>query len=150
MRYRRLRIGFSVICGIACALLIALSVRSYWWCDNLVGPLGTTQSFCLWSDHGHVGISFVEERLKSLADGSAWAFASEWTGDVAPSKIVIPWLPSWATEHYVVAPSCSLLLLIGVGISLPRLFRSRRFSLRTLLIATTLVAVLLGLVAWVR
>src|SRR4051812_40138543 len=30
MKYRKLRIAWSVFCGIACVLLIALWVRSYW------------------------------------------------------------------------------------------------------------------------
>ena len=31
MRFRKLRIAWSVVCGIACVLLIVLWVRSYWW-----------------------------------------------------------------------------------------------------------------------
>jgi hypothetical protein len=144
MRFRKLRIAFSVTCGIACVLLMVLWVRSYWWCDDLIGPLGTTQSFCFWSDHGHIGISFVGEPLKSLADGGSWAVASEWTGDVPPSKTVIPWLPSWATENYVTFPNWYLVLLMGLSIAAPWYHWSSRFSLRTLLIATTLVALILG------
>src|SRR6476659_10578089 len=33
MRYRKLRIAWSAFWGLACVLLIALWVRSYWWCD---------------------------------------------------------------------------------------------------------------------
>src|SRR3954465_14849637 len=35
MKFRKLRITWSVTCGIACALLIALWVRSYWRKDTL-------------------------------------------------------------------------------------------------------------------
>jgi hypothetical protein len=35
MRHRQLRIAFSVICLIACVLLIALWVRSYEWMNSL-------------------------------------------------------------------------------------------------------------------
>ena len=31
MRFRKLRIAWSVVCGIACVLLIVLWVRSYWY-----------------------------------------------------------------------------------------------------------------------
>ena len=31
MRFRKLRIAWSVGCGILCVLLIVLWVRSYWW-----------------------------------------------------------------------------------------------------------------------
>jgi len=33
MKYRYLRIAFSVTCGIACVLLVVLWVRSYWSVD---------------------------------------------------------------------------------------------------------------------
>ena len=33
MRFRKLRIAWSVACLIACVLLIVLWVRSYWWVD---------------------------------------------------------------------------------------------------------------------
>jgi hypothetical protein len=36
MRYRKLRMAWSVGCGIACALLIVFWVRSGWWIDDLV------------------------------------------------------------------------------------------------------------------
>src|SRR6478609_7250090 len=34
MRFRKLRIAWSVAWGLACVLLIVLWVRSYWWCDT--------------------------------------------------------------------------------------------------------------------
>jgi hypothetical protein len=34
MRFRKLRIAWSVACAIACVLLIALWVRSYWAVDK--------------------------------------------------------------------------------------------------------------------
>jgi hypothetical protein len=148
MRFRKLRIAWSVLCSLACVLLIVLWVRSYWWCDDVIGPFGTTRSFCVWSDYGHVGCSLTDERLKSLAGGGPWALAQEWTGNVPTSKHVIPWLPSWAAEHCVVVPDWGLALLIGAGIAAPWIRCSKRFSLRTLLIATTLVAVVLGLGAY--
>ena len=33
MKYRKLRIAWSAVCGIVCLLLIVLWVRSYWWRD---------------------------------------------------------------------------------------------------------------------
>src|SRR5262245_8434139 len=33
MKFRKLRIAFSVTCGVICLLLIVLWVRSYWWHD---------------------------------------------------------------------------------------------------------------------
>ena len=42
MRFRKLRIAFSVLCAATCVLLIVLWVRSYWWIDQIVGTFGTT------------------------------------------------------------------------------------------------------------
>ena len=42
MKYRKLRIAFSVTCGIACVLLVVLWVRSYWWVDLLAYRRGQT------------------------------------------------------------------------------------------------------------
>src|SRR4051812_22856785 len=150
MRFRKLRIAWSVGWGLAAVLLTVLWMRSYWWCDDVIGPLDNTRSFCVWSDQGHMGVSFVEGYLKSIADGGRWTSASEWTGDVPPSEVVIPWLPSWATEHYIVSPDWCLALLLGASVAGPWIHWSNRFTLRTLLIATTLLAVVLGLIVWLR
>ncbi len=47
MRYRKLRIVSSVVCAIACVLLIALWVRSYWRSDDLHGPILWTTGLSL-------------------------------------------------------------------------------------------------------
>lgn len=39
MKYRKLRVTWSAVCGIICLLLIALWVRSYWWFDHLQFPI---------------------------------------------------------------------------------------------------------------
>src|SRR4051794_14830990 len=45
MRFRKLRIAFSATCLIACVLLIALWVRSYWMDDGLVVRLPNSGEF---------------------------------------------------------------------------------------------------------
>jgi len=40
MNYRKLRIAFSFICGIACVLLIMLWVRSYWRTEGIARETG--------------------------------------------------------------------------------------------------------------
>ena len=51
---------------------------------------------------------------------------------------------------FIAAPQWFLMLLTVVLAASPWIQRSRRFSLRTLLIATTLVAVVLGMVVAFR
>jgi hypothetical protein len=55
----------------------------------------------------------------------------------------------WETNRKeLLAPFCLLtLILFGIGVA-PWIRWSNRFTLRTLLIATTLVALVLGLIVW--
>ena len=52
MKYRKLRIAWSVGCGFACVLLIALWVRSYAWRDRASIPLRATRFLRIDSSHG--------------------------------------------------------------------------------------------------
>ena len=45
MRFRKLRIAWSVVWGIACVLLIVLWVRSYWWGEQLSYTTAQTNLF---------------------------------------------------------------------------------------------------------
>ena len=60
----------------------------------------------------------------------------------------MPWLPSWASENYVAVPTWIITLLFAAAVAIPWIHWQRRFSLRTLLAATTLLAVVLGLAVW--
>src|SRR3954447_24203834 len=57
MRFRTLRIAWSVGCGIACVLLIVLWVRSYWfWDDELSYVTSTNRGYHLASLRGGVSL----------------------------------------------------------------------------------------------
>src|SRR5213595_422032 len=45
MRFRKLRIAWSVICGLACVLTLVLWVLSYWYLDMLKAPWRGSRSF---------------------------------------------------------------------------------------------------------
>ena len=49
---RYVRITFSIACGIACVLLIALWARSYWWIDGAVGPISSNKVLLIGSNSG--------------------------------------------------------------------------------------------------
>jgi hypothetical protein len=137
MKHRKLRIGWSVACGVVAVLLIALWVRSYSWLDtvSLLGkyPLASFQG--------------------NILCNKPWVISYE--GPTPPSlpsyRYGICTIPSTQPGLFILVGGhslplwCSIVLAIGVGIAgwLPQ-----RFSLRTLLIATTLVAVGLGLIVW--
>ncbi len=135
---RGIKITWTVFCGIACVLLVVLWVRSYWWNDTLL-----SRSLQVSSVYG--GIAFVDYAEPTPV--KSWYF------DTRPSG-VRPWRSGfalrvvrddfgWAINFPTWLPAI-LFAVIGTapwGIG-------RRFSLRTLLIATTLVAVVLGLIVW--
>ena len=138
MRFRKLRIAWSVVCGIACVLLIVLWVRSYWHieyirtgipppCIEIKSADGKFHLYRFSSD----GKAFFNLESLSYAEGDH-AFASNTWDSFDSWYIVIPdWFATLATACLAAIP-----------------WLPHRFSLRTLLIATTLVAVVLGLIVW--
>jgi hypothetical protein len=142
MNYHKLRIAWSVGCGILCLLLIALWVRSYGNSDFIIG-LG-------WDGH-----SWLESSSGLLALGST---PEQSRGQRAPPLGFVT-CQIVATEHFIaprrvdyfrtprgntwLLPVWMLIAAVATLGSCPWL--PLRFSLCTLLITTTLVAVLLGL-----
>ena len=144
-RYLRyLRIAFSVTCGIACVLLVVLWVRSYWVADTVripsLGPIGVS------SAHGLLLVGGPRGDMQP----SGWGFISASTIEVTRDlfdfenagfkyfRDRLGWVlqfPHW----FAVAILCTLAALPWIR---------WRFSLRTLLIATTVVALALGLIIY--
>jgi hypothetical protein len=148
MRFRKLRITWSVGCGIACVLLIVLWVRSYWWSDQYVFPAGQIR-YGACSLRGCIGLYDCDDT--NVAADSDVGYLSEPEsycdfGDDTPQYFywfrfkslpggIAIILPMW----FAVATSVAAAFAPWVRI---------RFSLRTLLIVTTLVAVVLGGIVW--
>jgi hypothetical protein len=148
MRFRKLRITWTVFCGIATVLLAVLWVRSYWNRDNLNFRIPSIQTFSAESAVGQFGIFTYPETdrwipveyfvVSTSADpchpaDNKYGFKLNVDGRYA--AVVVPhWL--------LVACLCTALVTHTQW--------SKQFSLPTLLIATTLVAVLLGLIVWLR
>jgi hypothetical protein len=152
MRFRKLRIAWSVGWGITCVLLIVLWVRSYWLSDSLMCNFLGTNGIGTASYRGclDVGVFDLETpvEVQNYFGSSRWLYVSQKASSV-PTRS-----SDWAigvetSPHgtwYVHAPFWFYdLLLCGFAI-VPWLHW--RFRLRTLLIATTLVAVVLGLAVW--
>src|SRR4051794_17100143 len=57
MKYRKLRIAWSVAWGVAAVLLCVLWVRSYYYEDWLVGGLTRSQSFNVVSTNSQLGLT---------------------------------------------------------------------------------------------
>ena len=143
MLLKYLRFAVSALCLVASLLLIALWVRSYQTIDSLMGPLIGAQGFSLLSDRGRLNlVVFIggDEGVENEWGQSSYAVATAnweiigrpWAFNSSPSE-------SW----YVRAPHWFPAFVVAALASVPWF---RRFSLRTLLIAMTLVAVLLGII----
>ena len=145
MKYKKLRIAWSVLCGVVCLLLIGLWVRCYWRWDGITyfdGP----SSFGCESEWGR-----LLPYSQSLPPQSGkWLVFSKDIGGATPQSpqpafrlVRYPGYFSICIPYWF--PTAMAVALAAV----PWLLRwSNRFSLRTLLIATTVVAVVLGAIVW--
>jgi hypothetical protein len=136
MKHRKLRIAWSVTCGVAALLLVPLWVRSY----------GTVDAVYIAHTHNAVLM-----RGDAYIDAAVSAPAS--LGPTTRNFGSLVTLSTWTlgkglniAEHRLVIPVWVLMLLPATCGAIP--WFVDRFSLRTLLIATTLVAVGLGVTAW--
>jgi len=144
---RYLRIGWTVFYVIVAVLLVLLWVRSYWYSDTISNP-----NNLLTSDLGDV--RFHHDSRSSGPKG--WHLSGyEQSPATADSVRNRPWISSrfgwnrWQTQFAVQVPHWLPVYICGIFAVLPQVNRLQtRFSLRTLLIATTLVAMVLGLIVW--
>jgi hypothetical protein len=128
-----------------CGFVIALWVRSYWWDESLNWRYSTTENFHLGSDSGVVFVArgtlsplYPPWPVYTYANASGFANQRE--------LIRMPKLIRTATISQIEIP-CWLLFSVTVATAvLPWIPWARRFSLRTMLIATGLIAVILGVV----
>ncbi len=147
MKHRKLRIAWSVTCGVATVLMVTLWVRSYWYIHQCFGPaVGEGYVVCgilpgvLFGRVNFDGDSRPAQSIVSMDADDFWSQATEAAPDKRPpfkSKLVGYFrfdrdsfaAPFWFLVAVTIALACA---------------SWARFSLRTLLIATTLVAVALG------
>jgi hypothetical protein len=161
MRYRKLRIAWSVGCGIASVLLIVLWVRSHSGAETVAFGRGPRPRIAVMSSPGEVALASLNN---SFDDGiyprlmfdwaespdypySRWnkSFYPRITERQLPSKARFRWV-SHRSSWYICAPYW-FLSLVAVGLAGVPWMRFH-FTLRTLLIATTLVALVLGAIVW--
>jgi hypothetical protein len=178
MRFRKLRIAWSVGCGILCVLLIVLWIRSYYRVGFLFWHPTKTLQFDVTSISGGLSTSACDDpellldklvwrlnsvplqedlRSKSTSLGSRWSFQSDPQAKhfhcrILGFKCIFNSTPR--AQHFdfsLTVPFWFLVLASAAAMATPWLQWLRpRFSLRTLLIATTLVAVVLGAIVWLR
>jgi hypothetical protein len=132
-----LKITASVLSLTLRGLLIGLWVRSYWILDNAGGPISSAYLISFLSTNGRLEVAISAGSASELTSERNWGFGSypqptTYTYDRNCGYVLLPyWL--------------AILSTIGLG-AMP--WYASHFSLRTLPIATTLVAVVLGLIVW--
>ena len=146
MRFRKLRLAWSVGCGITCVVLIVLWVRSYHYFDKLEGPIGSQRAFGIESFPGHLDF-FV---WRFIDQPQPWSRHTYSLSELPEQGIVLPQIClgfySWDQQDYFGIRLPYWFLSVAAAILVPAPWLRWRFSLRILLIATTLIAVVLGLI----
>ena len=169
MKYRKLRIAWSVAWGVVAVLLCVMWARSYWRLEQLSTQPSNTASVdpVLESLHGRLWIICPQHGfgkrwlLSSVRPEEYWHVKT--MADVYRPKDVIGFGFGYYTQPGICFPYwflavVSVALAAAIWIHWARLLTNApwfraiqatpRFSLRTLLIAITLVAVGLGVVVW--
>jgi hypothetical protein len=148
MKHRKLRIAWSVFCGLPAIVLISWWVRSYWWVDQVFLPVTKSTNLVVSSIPNAFGFGFVE---KSSAATQTWITnqTAEWIAigephDRSDFLTYLQFFNAGVAMPYWLGLLLSAAFAAGPWIGILKW----RFSLRTLLIATTLVAVGLGLTVW--
>jgi hypothetical protein len=148
MKYRKLRIAWSVVWGVVALLTCVLWMRSYSHVTMLWRMNPSNLLTAIISESGDI---WIDRYSSDVIEPHGWQLSDK---PQLASHVVIPnafvhgqfrwnWTPSQINlkvPHWLLT---SLAAALSTG---PWL--CWRFSLRTLLIATTLIAVVLGLVVW--
>jgi hypothetical protein len=165
---RGLRIAWIVACGILCVVLVALWMRSYWQFDLVLVRFSASNDLRLVSSRGRVA-SCISEPSSGRVTGdfrispsaymtssaSWWISGSTFSslaGELERNFTPVPRRTNLGgvDGRIVVVPLWMAVASSGSLAALPWIHWSNRFSLRTLLIATTLIAVVLAAVAYLH
>jgi hypothetical protein len=153
-----LRLAFSAVCGAVCLLLIAFWVRSYWWADSAISqPSTLPRQIGLISRRGRLTLIVTQRDPRSrVADyfPSSWRIESDFlTNGIRHPAVRLR--PMWVYEadrrlgRLLIIPHWFPVLFFGAMATCTWLpWFDWRFSLRTLLIATTIVALLIGAIVY--
>ena len=159
IRYRKLQIAWSVAWGILAVMICAMWVRSFQTWDSPHGPVLRRWELQLNSVRGYLLVGVKHNRANATPDWRSRTFqADRFTNDeISGSSMVWRFTRSFGIAGFGAVESNQdwqvyvpywFLSLIPVACSFVPIRWFARYRLRTLLIATTLVAVVLGLVMW--
>ena len=150
MRFYMLRVVFSAACLVACVLLVALWVRSYWRMDGVSGHGPDGFGLYLYSMRG----SLVWSRGSPAGPNDNQPWELNWNRELPPDAVGTRWrvfspvrierLPC-VTGVFV---PIWIVLAMGFAISAAPWLLSWRFSLRAMLAAVAVFAAVLGMLVY--
>src|SRR5690242_7238395 len=149
MKHRKLRVAWSVVWGVVAVLLVVLWVRSYCYSDT---------AYCQLIQSPTLAAISAEGRFFFGLEGGGSAGTQVQVVSFSISGGVHPFLPvalakttfgfnakKFSSGWIVEVPPYLFITLASCVAATPWIQWKRQFALRTLLIATTLVALVLGL-----
>ena len=139
---KHLRIAVTALSLTACVLLIALWVRTY---SSIEVIRGKAAGYPYLMESSGGGARFVLYKVGKLSN--TWSVESRENVKREGPTIGFDWM--FNTKRFMLGSPYWFLILSGIGMAMvPWLPWFRRFSLRTLLLAMTLVAVGMGAVIY--
>jgi hypothetical protein len=138
---KTLRIAVTAPCLTACLLLVVLWVQGYWRTQSIKlrkPPLGCS----VWSGRGAIAVSFSNHIRVNESD--RFVYETYPIGRDRTTLLGFDYQPGSSISWTIFIPNWFTIGLIGVLGAISWI--PWRFSLRTLLVVTTLVAVGLGVV----
>jgi hypothetical protein len=127
-----------------------LWVRSYWWIDSIDGH-NDEISISGVSGRGEVGVDVQPYKVPFRGPAPRWHYECYEPNynESMPREIVLGFMfHNDANERAIIMPYWALLFPAAGFTTCTWVRWSKQFSLRTLLIATTLIALLLGLAVY--
>jgi hypothetical protein len=151
MKYRKLRVAWSVAWNVVAVLFVALWVLSYSETDSLQGLLPTGKQYTVLSTRGRIFAAIFKQRDRTPSLGFMRSGPETYEVQIAADNKEFPYgfgkrfRPDLSLRQ-IIFPHWFVIICCATFSALPW-FRWR-FRPRTLLIATTFVAVVLGLIVW--
>jgi hypothetical protein len=143
--FRRLLNIASIVCLVLCVAFMGMCVRSYWSTDSIDGNCFGRYDFVAASGHARFLVVAYEQQRGQTA--LSWRVKQ---GPVEACSEATTWFSFCVLSNPLTLsiPRWPVILLTGIIAALTWIRAPWRFTLRSLFIATTFLAVVLGMIAW--
>jgi hypothetical protein len=138
----------SIVCLVVCVALMGMWVRSYWRIDA-IGATSGHNDFVIGSERGVIFCG-GNGRFRTAITTGAWRIENDLPDDgplPQPSFLLFHFEYEQSGAEFLI-PYWFLVLSTGLLSILVWYKRAWRFTLRDLLIVTTLLTIVLGMIVW--